>query len=70
MVLDRPYRKGMDHAAVLEYLRNERKRAFDPEIVDLFVLEMRKKKRGKGIVARPGLRASKAIVRKLAAGDL
>ncbi len=69
MALDRPYRKGMDHAALLEYLKSERHQAFDPEIADLFIAEMKKRRKGKVILARPKGRESRNVVRKTAAGQ-
>jgi response regulator RpfG family c-di-GMP phosphodiesterase len=34
---DRPYRKSWDKARVIEYLLEERKKSFDPKVVDVFV---------------------------------
>jgi HD-GYP domain-containing protein (c-di-GMP phosphodiesterase class II) len=68
--LDRPYRKGMEPADVLEYLLSERGRAFDSEITNLFVSEMKKSKgKPKIILARPKVKSLKSDTRSIAAGE-
>ncbi len=37
LLSDRPYRKGMDRQEVLDYLKEEKSRLFDPKIVDVFL---------------------------------
>jgi putative nucleotidyltransferase with HDIG domain len=41
---DRPYRKAQPRADVIRYLKNERGRHFDPQVVDLFIQMMEKER--------------------------